>query len=193
MRMLLTLKDGTMLEANKRIFKQTKRGIVIKQDYNTYYCNQKIVSFQKLPFNLKEFLNRKRANLYWKIFDLKSNFKQLINKIFNNNNNTFKNGFKFVFAEDWLIYAIDKNKNLYFVNTELWEEWLDVPQEETFKNNSIKKYMLPIALKENYLNWHTTESKFSYIKHYITKIKIYCYYRPKFFIKCYFKKLFTGK
>ena len=62
-------------------------------------------------------------------------------------------GLKYLFCEDWFIYAYDKNNKLYFANTELWPEWsnfLDNQQEK----DAVEKYILPIA-KENWneISW----------------------------------------
>jgi len=93
---------------------------------------------------------------------------------------------KYVFCEDWLIYAIDHQKRLYYVITEMWTEWLDVGSEEkAYEKDAVKKYMLPIAKKKwNDLRWHMAEVdgepvKFSYLKHYWVKLNLtyHLYYR----------------
>lgn len=60
------------------------------------------------------------------------------------------NNLKYVFCEDWFIYATDENGNLYYVLTECWPEWSDLPKEADREENAVEKYMLPIALKM----WH---------------------------------------
>ena len=66
-------------------------------------------------------------------------------------------GLKLLPCEDWFIYAYDPKGKVYMVNTELWPEWLDVPQDEQNKEESIEKYMLPIAKQKwSSLNWQNT-------------------------------------
>ena len=60
----------------------------------------------------------------------------------------------YAFCDDWFIYAKDENGNLYSVNTELWDEWLNFPKGSDEEENAIEKYMLPIAYKKwNLLHW----------------------------------------
>lgn len=68
----------------------------------------------------------------------------------------------FAFCDDWAVYAKDKNNNLYFVNTELWQQWGEVPNypECTQEKHAIEKYMLPIVLKNwDKLYWQYSSAK----------------------------------
>lgn len=94
---------------------------------------------------------------------------------------------KFVFAEDWFIYAIDSQKNLYSVNTEMWEEWFELTEKQMSEKNALKKYILPIARKRwQELNWSMVKIdgkpvKFSYFRHLWVKVNLsyHLYYRWK--------------
>lgn len=96
-----------------------------------------------------------------------------------------RNSLKYVFSEDWFIYAIDSEKQLYYVNTEMWEEWLDITEEQMNEKHAIKKYMLPIARRRwHELCWRAVDIygepvKFSYLKHFWNKanLRYHLYYR----------------
>lgn len=63
-------------------------------------------------------------------------------------------GLKFLTCDDWLIIAVDQERKAYYVITELWEEWLDLPEGADQEENAVAKYMLPIAFKEwDRLSW----------------------------------------
>lgn len=86
---------------------------------------------------------------------------------------------KFVFCEDWFIYAIDRNKNLYYVNTEFWVEWgdldddLETSLDKAYEKGAIKKYMLPVAFKQwHMINWHKADSKFTYIGYWLARLNL---------------------
>lgn len=103
---------------------------------------------------------------------------------------------KYVFCDDWLIFAIDKQKRLYYVNTEMWPEWLDIPEKQQWQANAVRKYMLPIARKDwNNFYWRPAEladgkqEVFSYLKHYRTLASIYLWYRPRYILKSFIKRL----
>jgi hypothetical protein len=60
-----------------------------------------------------------------------------------------KKNLQYAFCDDWLIFFKDKETGkLYFVITELWLEWLDLPDNADQEQNAVEKYMLPIALKK---------------------------------------------
>jgi len=55
---------------------------------------------------------------------------------------------EYEFCEDWAIYARHiVTGDLYYVITEIWEEWLDIPEEEQQLENAVEVYMLPVARK----------------------------------------------
>jgi hypothetical protein len=89
-----------------------------------------------------------------------------------------KKELKYVFCDDWLIFAIDRQKNLYYIITEMWMEWCDLPENADQEKNAIKKYMLPVALKKwGNLRWIKIDEecgnpKFSYLKHYWRRMKL---------------------
>jgi hypothetical protein len=61
----------------------------------------------------------------------------------------------YAFCDDWLIFAKDAEGNLYYVITEMWEEWLDCPDDADQEENAVEKYMLPIAKEKwNTLRWN---------------------------------------
>jgi len=69
---------------------------------------------------------------------------------------------KYAFCEDWFIYATDENSKLYYIVTEFWPEWSDLPENADQEPNAIEKHMLPIAIKNwNKLRFRKTDS---YIK-----------------------------
>ena len=77
-----------------------------------------------------------------------SRLKKIVNAVSN---------LTYLFCEDWFIYAYDNIGNIYMLNTELWDEWLDIPDEEQNKNDSVEKFMLPLAQKKwNRLSWENT-------------------------------------
>jgi hypothetical protein len=66
------------------------------------------------------------------------------------------------FCEDWFIFAEDEFGNVYFESTEMWPEWLDVARahypdlsemeayeafEESKCDDSVERYMLPVAMR----------------------------------------------
>jgi hypothetical protein len=60
---------------------------------------------------------------------------------------------QYLTTDDWLIFALDGD-DLYYVVTELWPEWLDVPEAEQDKPGAVEKYMVPVAKKKwNHLTW----------------------------------------
>lgn len=60
---------------------------------------------------------------------------------------------QYLTTDDWLIFAVDGD-DLYYVITELWPEWLDVPEAEQDKPGAVEKYMVPVAKKKwNHLTW----------------------------------------
>jgi len=55
---------------------------------------------------------------------------------------------EFELAEDWFIYARHTvTGQLYSISTEIWEEWLDVPEKEQQRGDAVEVYMLPVARK----------------------------------------------
>jgi hypothetical protein len=62
----------------------------------------------------------------------------------------YKHGCQLIYAfcEDWLIFAKDKEGKLFFVITEMWPEWSDLPDNASWEENAVEKYMLPIARKK---------------------------------------------
>jgi|GEM_PF-5061279 len=62
---------------------------------------------------------------------------------------------QFSFCDDWLIFTRDKDAYLYYVSTEFWPAWLDLPEGADQEPNAVEKYMLPIAKKHwNQLRWN---------------------------------------
>lgn len=55
------------------------------------------------------------------------------------------NELTYAFCDDWLIYARDKRGKLFFVITEMWHEWLNLPENADQEPNAVEKYMLPVA------------------------------------------------
>jgi hypothetical protein len=53
---------------------------------------------------------------------------------------------KYTHCDDWLIFATD-GARYYYVVTELWEEWFDLPEGADQEEGAVETYMLPIALK----------------------------------------------
>ena len=97
----------------------------------------------------------------------------------------FRNGYRYVFSEDWFIYATDDKNRLHCVNTEMWPDWLGFPEKKQNKLNAVRKCMLPIALKKEKLHWYDAKFEgkwltFSFIEHCKNKLMCYCFYRPKF-------------
>ncbi|RRJ54630.1 hypothetical protein EHV15_34095 [Paenibacillus oralis] len=75
----------------------------------------------------------------------------------------YENELRYVFCEDWFIYAKDRCGKLYFINTELWHNWADLSEEQQDDEKAVEKYMLPIARKNwNSLRWiRADENHFS--------------------------------
>lgn len=68
-------------------------------------------------------------------------------------------GLKYLLCEDWFIYSYDRDGRIYVLNTELWPEWSDVPENKQYEQNSVEKYMLPIAKERwNELSWKLTDT-----------------------------------
>lgn len=64
----------------------------------------------------------------------------------------------YAFCDDWLILARDIDGNLWYVNTEVWPAWADLPEGADQEPNAVEKYMLPIAKKKwRHLNWRKAE------------------------------------
>lgn len=107
---------------------------------------------------------------------------------------------KYVFCDDWMIYAIDAQKRLYYVVTEMWPEWLDIGDEKAYEKNAVKKYMLPIAKRKwNELRWKAAkidgqQQTFSYLKHFLRRLNMryYLYYRWKIMLKTKLQKGSNG-
>lgn len=55
---------------------------------------------------------------------------------------------EYAFCDDWNIYAKDKNGNLWWVSTEMWEEWLNHPEKVLREHDAVERYMLPAALRK---------------------------------------------
>jgi len=65
---------------------------------------------------------------------------------------------KYTFCDEWLILATD-GERLYYVVTELWDEWLDFPEGADQEEGAVEKYMLPIALSRwDSLPWKSLDS-----------------------------------
>jgi len=63
------------------------------------------------------------------------------------------------FCGDWLIFATDADGERWYVVTECWEEWLDLPDDADQESNAIERYMLPIAREQWYdLPWKPVSS-----------------------------------
>jgi hypothetical protein len=56
---------------------------------------------------------------------------------------------QYEFCDDWLIFFKDKETGKrYYVITEMWLEWAELPENAISEENAIEKYMLPVALKK---------------------------------------------
>jgi hypothetical protein len=51
----------------------------------------------------------------------------------------------YAFCADSFIIVKDQYGNLFYENTELWPEWLNLPNDVKGEPNAVEKYMLPIA------------------------------------------------
>jgi uncharacterized protein (DUF2237 family) len=49
------------------------------------------------------------------------------------------------FCEDWFIYAIDECYNTWALCTELWPEWLAVPEARQYDLDAVERYMIPVV------------------------------------------------
>lgn len=83
---------------------------------------------------------------------------------------------KYAFCDDWLIFAYDKNGDLYYVNTELWPDWAEIPnwKEEAWTPGSVEKYMFPVAKKNwNSLGWRKSDENINdvLVQEYHPKLK----------------------
>lgn len=52
---------------------------------------------------------------------------------------------RYRFCDDWFIYAEDSEGRAYYLNTELWPEWADLPPDADQEEDAIERYMLPHA------------------------------------------------
>ena len=65
----------------------------------------------------------------------------------------------YAFCDDWFIYGKGENGKLYWVSTELWPEWFDLPEDADQEPNAVEKYMLSIARKKWYsLLWREAKT-----------------------------------
>lgn len=53
----------------------------------------------------------------------------------------------YVGCSDWLILAEDQNGDTWYVSTECWAAWADLPDGADQEDGAIEKYMLPLARK----------------------------------------------
>jgi hypothetical protein len=58
---------------------------------------------------------------------------------------------RFWTCDDWLILALDEKGIIYFVDTESWPEWADLPAGADQDLNAPEKYILPVAFR----NWES--------------------------------------
>ena len=63
-------------------------------------------------------------------------------------------------CEDWLIYGKGSDGRTYWVSTELWPAWADLPEDADQEEGSIEKYMLPLARQRwDSLRWQTFDAE----------------------------------
>lgn len=56
---------------------------------------------------------------------------------------------EYLFCDDWLIFAADKNGYIYTVNTEMWDLWIDLPDGSDQEPYALERFALAYAFK----NW----------------------------------------
>lgn len=73
--------------------------------------------------------------------------------------------FIYAYCDDWFIFARERSTGrLFYVCTELWTDWLEIPEEEVDRCQQlqmtgdgpgpVEKFMLPLAMKKwRLLNW----------------------------------------
>lgn len=70
-----------------------------------------------------------------------------------------------VLIDDWLIFARDRDGKPFYIITELWEEWCDLPAGADQEPDAIKRYMLPAAWYRGYFHhpefWEPVEDQFA--------------------------------
>lgn len=71
----------------------------------------------------------------------------------------------FLFIDDWLIFSKDEFGQLWYVSTEMWSAWADLPEHADQELNAIAKYMLPVAFKSwDLLDWQLARGDYGRIQ-----------------------------
>jgi hypothetical protein len=66
-------------------------------------------------------------------------------------------GLRYLFCDDWLIFAANDNGYIYTVNTEMWPVWLDQPEGASEEPYALERYILPFAMTHwDKLDWTAT-------------------------------------